>query len=105
LTLQWQIRLASRRPKGRRYNIDDKVMGLILNKQSGKAYRTLSKIFCFPSKKTLSNLLQRIPIDSGYNEAIFDNLKANVRQLSERERKCIVMFDEVSIEPHVYIGS
>jgi uncharacterized protein YecE (DUF72 family) len=57
--------------------------------------------FCFPSKKTLSNLLQRIPIDSGYNEAIFDNLKANVRQLSERERKCIVMFDEVSIEPHV----
>jgi hypothetical protein len=59
-------------------------MGLILNKQSGKAYRTLSKIFCFPSKKTLSNLLQRIPTNSGYNEY-------NVRQLS----------DEVSTEPHV----
>jgi hypothetical protein len=94
-----QIRLASRSLQGRRFSLDDKIIGLILHKQSGKAYRTMSKLFSLPSRKTLMTLLQRIPIDAGINEALFDNLKANVRQLRQRERNCI-LFDEVSLEPH-----
>jgi hypothetical protein len=95
-----QIRLASRSLQGRRFSLDDKIRGLILHKQSGKAYRTMSKLFSLPSRKTLMTLLQRIPIDAGINEALFDNLKANVRQLRQRERNCILLFDEVSLEPH-----
>jgi hypothetical protein len=45
-----------------------------------------------------------IPIDAGINEALFDNLKANVRQSRERERNCILLFDEVSLEPHIDVN-
>jgi hypothetical protein len=43
--IQTQIRLAGKHPHGRRFNVEDKIMGLILHKQSGKAYRTMSKMF------------------------------------------------------------
>jgi hypothetical protein len=44
------------------------------------------------------------PIDAGINEALFDNLKANVRQSREQERNCILLFDEVSLEPHIDVN-
>jgi hypothetical protein len=84
--------------------VEDKIMGLILHKQSGKAYRTMSKKFCWPSKKTLTTLLSRIPIVPGINEVIFDNLKSNVKLLTKRERLCIILFDEVSIDPHIDVN-
>lgn len=102
--IQTQIRLAGKHPQGRRFNVEDKIMGLILHKQSGKAYRTMSKMFCLPSKKTLTTLLSRIPIVPGINEVIFDNLKSNVKLLTKRERLCIILFDEVSIDPHIDVN-
>ena len=100
-----QIRLADVHPNGRRYTLDDKIMGLILNKQSNRAYKLFSKIFPMPSKKTIMALLNRIPIKAGYNEALFDNLKAKVKGLKQQEKLCVLMFDEISIEPHISLNT
>ena len=90
-----QIRLAGLRPKGRRYTLDDKIMGLLLHRQSGRAYKLLSKIFALPSRKTIMSLLNRIPIKCWINETLFDNLRAKVKGLSRNEKHCVLMFDEI----------
>ena len=99
-----QIRLAGLRPKGRRYTLDDKIMGLLLHRQSGRAYKLLSKIFALPSRKTVMSLLNRIPIKCGINETLFDNLRAKVKGLSRNEKHCVLMFDEISTEPHIALN-
>ncbi|KAJ3662267.1 hypothetical protein Zmor_006623 [Zophobas morio] len=100
-----QIKIARVAPKGRRYTLDDKIMDLILHKQSSRAYRLFSKIFPLPSRITIMSLLNRIPIRAGINEVLFDNLKAKVKSLKEKEKHCVVMFDEVMIDPHISLNS
>lgn len=55
-----QAHLCRNKPRGRRYTLDDKIFAVALFKQSGKAYRFLSKVFCLPSKRTLLRLLNKI---------------------------------------------
>ncbi|CAH2006563.1 unnamed protein product [Acanthoscelides obtectus] len=66
-----QITLAGSKSQGCRYSLEDKLMGLILHKQSGRGCRALSKIFALPSKKTVMQLLNRIPINPGVNDVFF----------------------------------
>ncbi|CAH1993713.1 unnamed protein product [Acanthoscelides obtectus] len=79
-------------------------MGLILHKQSGRGYRALSKIFALPSKKTIMQLLNRIPINPGVNDVIFNNLAEVVSGLDESSKYCAVMFDEMSLDPHIHLN-
>ncbi|KAJ8911996.1 hypothetical protein NQ315_003278 [Exocentrus adspersus] len=83
-----QINQSTRKSHGRRYTLVEKILGLILHKQSGRAYKTMEKMFYLPSRRTLSTLLSRIPINAGINEPIFDNLKANIMLLQPRDRLC-----------------
>nr|CAH7769405.1 unnamed protein product [Callosobruchus chinensis] len=78
-----QISLAGRKSQGRRYNLEEKLMGLILYKQSGKGYKALSKFFALPGRKTIRQLLHKIPINPGLNEVIFNNLTEVAAGLDE----------------------
>jgi hypothetical protein len=69
-----------------------------------KLIEQCQKCFVGLQKKTLTTLLSRIPIVPGINEVIFDNLKSNVKLLTKRERLCIILFDEVSIDPHIDVN-
>lgn len=89
------------KPRGRRFTFDEKVMSLALYKTSGPGYRFLSKWFHLPSKRTLSRLLQKIPVGAGVNDFLFDNLKESVKTLKEKEKLCMLTFDEISLLPHV----
>lgn len=96
--IESQIRMQSQKPRGRRFTVDDKVFALSLFKQSGKAYRTLSKVFALPSRKSIMDLLKKIPFETGINNRIFEHLKTAVRKLKNKlDRYCSVIFDEVSI--------
>lgn len=96
--IESQIRMQPQKPRGRRFTIDDKVFALSLFKQSGKAYRTLSKVFALPSRKSIMDLLNKIPFDTGINKRIFDHLKTAVKKLKNKlDRYCSIIFDEVSI--------
>lgn len=97
-----QIRTQSKKPQGRRFSIDDKVFALSLFKQSGKAYRLLQKVFALPSKRTILNLLQRIPFQTGINHQIFEHLKKTVNKLKNTQDKyCNIIFDEISLSANL----
>lgn len=98
---QSQIECSSRKIKGRRFSIKDKITALALYKQSPVGYRLLSQIFALPSRVTLTKLLQRIPIKAGICSSVFEGL----RQIGERtppiQKYCVLLFDEMSLMPHV----
>ena len=99
---QSQLENMKKHPKGRRYTLEDKVLALALYKQSGSAYRFLSKIFSLPSRKTIMKLLNRIPICPGLHNEVFTILKAEVKNFSNvLDKHCILMFDEINIQPQV----
>jgi len=54
-----QIRTQSKKSKGKRFTLDDKIFALSLFKQSGKAYKLLQKVFALPCKSLLMSLLQK----------------------------------------------
>ncbi|XP_074025793.1 uncharacterized protein [Leptinotarsa decemlineata] len=97
-----QIRSQKLVPKSRRFTTDEKILSLTLMKASGKGYRLLSKIFALPSKRTLTNLLNKIPIKPGINKRMFESLKNNVAKMKEIDKTCIVIFDEMSISSYLH---
>lgn len=102
---QSQVENVDKKPKGRRYTLDDKVLALALYKQSGRAYRFLSKLFALPSRKTVMKLLNRIPIQPGIHEEVFTVLKADVKHFKNPlDKHCVIMFDEVNIQPNLTDG-
>lgn len=69
------------KPRGRRFTLEDKIFALSVYKQSGKAYRFLSKIFSLPSRKVLTAILNKIPFRCGINDCIFNHLKQSIKNL------------------------
>jgi hypothetical protein len=91
-----QLENQPKKPKGRRFTMDDKVFSLSLMKQSGKAYKYLRRIFALPAQKTLQNLLNNLPFSCGINEAVFQQLKYSVDKMKPLQRNC-VLIDEIAL--------
>lgn len=97
-----QVENASKKPNGKRFSEDDKVLALALFKQSGPAYKFLSKVFSLPSRHTLTKYLNKIPMQPGMNEYLFKVLASQVKSMKKNTGKyCILMFDEMSICPNL----
>jgi len=94
-----QIKCQTTKPKGRRYSLQDKLLSLSMFKNSPKGYRFLSTIFALPSKKTLNNLLNRVPFEAGINDHIIKNLTHQASKLKPNDRLCSLVFDEMAIDP------
>lgn len=86
-----QLRLQKRSKKGRRFNTDDKILALSVYKRGPKTYKLLRKIFALPSRKTLMQLLQRIPFDSGINEAVMESLKQAISKEKPLDRRDLLI--------------
>ncbi|KAI4463136.1 thap domain-containing protein 9 [Holotrichia oblita] len=97
-----QLANANRASKGHRFSTKDKLFALALYKQTGRGYKFLSNIFDLPSKSTLTRLLQSIPVKPGLNTAILNVLNKKARYFKNPlEKYCILIFDEMSISPHL----
>lgn len=92
-----QLKTQNKKPNGRRYTQEDKILALSIFKQSPKAYNYLSTIFSLPSPKTLNLLLQDIPFYPGLNRHIIENLRNQSQKLSEIDRNCVLLFDEMAL--------
>lgn len=92
-----QCKKTKSKPKGRRFTLNEKLMSLSLYKQSPKSYRLLSKMFILPCRKTLSNMLASIPINTGINPKLIKVLKENVKNLKPQHKFCNILFDEISL--------
>lgn len=97
-----QLRETSKEKHGRRFTRDEKVLSLSLYKRSPQCYRLLSKLFTLPSRKTLSNLLSNLPINTGINPILMKVLKSNVEKLSPSQKYCSLLFDEMSISAELH---
>nr|CAI5856387.1 unnamed protein product [Callosobruchus analis] len=86
-------------PKGSRFTTEDKILALSIFKQSGRCYRYLSQIFSLPSRRTLTYLLSKVHFTPGINTHIFAQLKKTVTKMTGRSKYCVLMFDEISLQP------
>lgn len=66
---------SNKKPKGRRFTIDDKVLALTMYKKSPKAYSLLYKYFTLPSSKAMKRLLSQIKLYPGINPILFEKFK------------------------------
>ncbi|KAK9728875.1 Transposase protein [Popillia japonica] len=96
--LRCQLRNAKKHPKGFRFTLDEKLMALALCKRSGKGYKCLSQLFALPSRKTLTTILNKIPINPGINAMLFNHLQDTCKLLKAEHKHCILTFDEMTLE-------
>jgi len=54
-------------------------------------------MFVLPCRKTLSNMLALIPINTGIDPTLIKVLKENVKNLKPKYRFCSILFDEMSL--------
>lgn len=83
--------------------MEQKALALTLYKTMGKrAYTCLRGVFTqIPSIQTLQLALQKIPLSARINPLILRHLESVAGKMSLKERVCILMWDEVSIQPNV----
>ena len=74
------------------------MMALFIFYQSREAYRLLSKLFVFPSKRTLQRSLQSTNILPDFNDVEFDALKVKVNNMDEKDKCVASIFDEMSVK-------
>jgi hypothetical protein len=79
------------------WSLDNKVFALALYKRGPKCYRFLSRFIKLPSKSTISKFLQKVPFQTGINMQLFEKLKTRVSKMSNVNKLCRVMFDEISL--------
>ncbi|KAE9523759.1 hypothetical protein AGLY_015819 [Aphis glycines] len=96
-----QLRETNNKAKGRRFTLEEKLLSLLLYKRGAKSYDLLSKLFTLPGRRTLTNLLSKIPTDTGIDKTLIKVLKENVKNLSSKQRFCVVLFDEVSLDGNI----
>ncbi|CAG4981338.1 unnamed protein product [Colias eurytheme] len=92
---------SSKTPKGRRFTNEEKVLSLSLFKKSPKSYAHLCKYFILPSLKSMKRLLSTIKIHPGINSIMFKKIKESVLEKPKPFRLCSLIFDEMSLTPHV----
>ncbi|KAI4471157.1 thap domain [Holotrichia oblita] len=93
-----QLRNAKKHPKGFRFTLDEKLMALALCKRSGKGYKLLSQLFALPSRKTLTTLLNKIPINPGINAMLFNHLQDTCKLLKEEQNTLGLYFLIISTD-------
>lgn len=97
-----QIKLAScKSRKGHRYTNEMKALCLTLYHQSPKCYRLLKKMFRLPSVQTLRNCMQKVNIRPGFHHSILEGLKAKVENMSEKQKLCAIVYDEMAIKENL----
>lgn len=61
----------------------------------------MSHLFTLPSAATLRELLHKIPCDTGINSSVQSHLKKTAEGMKDLEKVCIIMWDEMSLTPHI----
>lgn len=101
--VQSQMKTQSVLPRGRRFSLDDKIFALAIYKESAKAYRMMSSVFALPSRKSIMDLLRKIPLEPGINLQIIEHLKLVVSGFkNELDKTCVLLFDEISLSAGIH---
>lgn len=99
--IKTQIKSSARKKRGYRWSNDEIQFALTLFHSSPKCYRILVKSFALPAVRTLRRAMQNIQIYPGFHESILAALKEKVGSMSEKQKLCALVFDEMSIKEHL----
>jgi len=86
---------SKRKPKGRRWNFEDKMLALSLLKYSPKSNSFLRLLLPLPSRRTLQSVLSTVHFAAGINAHVFGALQHSLQKMSDRDRYCCLVFDEM----------
>jgi hypothetical protein len=89
------------KPRGRRWNLEEKILALSLLKRSRKCYKLLQTLFPLPSGRTLQSLLNTVQFRTGINPQVIKTLKLSVKKKPEIDRYCCLLFEEMSIRENI----
>ena len=92
-----QVRLHGLK-RARKWTKNERLLALAIHYQSPKAYRFLKKMFILPSISSLHRWLQPVKIEPGVNENMISLLRLKIKNLSERDRNCVLMMDEMAVK-------
>lgn len=96
-----QLTNTRKKRKARGYTTEGKSLALILYKHGPKNYRFMQKTFALPSKRTLGRFSARLNFDTGINAKLFAHIKSRVDKMSENEKLCTLIWDEISLKAHL----
>ncbi|CAH0406564.1 unnamed protein product [Chilo suppressalis] len=97
--LEMQINLCTKKKKGYRFSLQEKLIALSVLKQSPKGYRFLRRIFILPSKSTLNKMVMKLNIQTGISSQVFESLNREVTGWNDKKKWCSLIFDEMSLAP------
>lgn len=97
------MKSSQRRPKGYRWSLQDKLFSLQLYYKSPSAHRFVSKQLCLPSVSTLQKFVSASigNIGEGFSDIMLRVLQLRVSKLSNRDRQCSLVMDEMSLKCHL----
>ncbi|KAG8232050.1 hypothetical protein J437_LFUL014426 [Ladona fulva] len=95
-----QLKSAGKKPNGRRWTLEEKLLAVAIYKRSPKSYNLLRYLFTLPSRSSINKILHSIPFSPGINPQIFASLSHSLSQMEDCDRICVLMFDEMSIMEH-----
>ncbi|XP_063832494.1 uncharacterized protein LOC135081658 isoform X2 [Ostrinia nubilalis] len=87
-----------RKPKGKRFTKLSKSVALAIYKKSPKAFKYLSTLLPMPSIRTLQTVLQNMKMEPGIDPTTLTHLKKKVERLSDADKLCVILFDEISLK-------
>ena len=100
--VRMQLKLHSRKAKGRRYSPKMKSIAVSLYHASGKAYRILSKVFILPTKPSLRRYISKMPAAMGISQGALNIIKQKVDSMNEQEKLCTLCMDELSLKTNLF---
>jgi len=94
------LKLGSHR--GVKWKTSSLIEGLCLRFTCGATgYEQLRKTYPYPSARTLRRCVQNINFQPGILDVVFECLKDEVPKMRIIDRDCVLVFDEMSIEPRI----
>ena len=92
------------KPKGRRWSLEDKLLAISLLKRSPKCYTFLRSLLPLPSRRSLQTILNTVHFRTGINAHVFNTLRWTLQTMSDADRVCCLMFDEMSIRDNLHFN-
>lgn len=97
-----QLRNVGVNKHGRKFSNDEKILSLSLFKKSPAAYAHLSSLFILASRNVLQKYISLIPLETGINCAIIEQLSEVSKNLGTKEKQFFVCWDEIYLHPHLF---
>ena len=101
--LENNLQNSGRKPRGRRYPLDVKIILFGLRKKGPRCFNALP--FIKPSRQTLRKVTTALNFKPGQNDILLKALSARVEHMNDKEKQVTIIFDEMSLRVYFVYDS